>query len=126
MKSDFYIKILVIIQLLLVVLMIVFFTSTISDINKIDKTDVIKSLQLEIDSLNTVNSEAMSTIDSLTNSVVSINYNVKNINYRIKRINNNIEQLKLNTGEKINSIDTFNNTSIDLFFSGRYGIYKNN
>lgn len=75
--------------------------------NKIDK------IQNKIDSTQTVNLE-------LKERVSQINKNIYLLSDKINSVNNDIKQIKKNTDEKVNAIDTIGFNELERFFSDRY------
>ena len=84
------------------------------------KTDVaaynakIDSIQTEIDSIGLVN-------DKLTEEIKTIDSEIDNIDGDIAKVTKNITIIKNQTNEKIDSVNNFNFSDLEKFFTERYG-----
>ena len=75
--------------------------------------DRIDSLQTKIDSITTINKE-------LDNRLVKIDTNIIEITKEISVVDNRITEIKVQTNEKINSVDAFDDSELQKFFTDRY------
>ena len=73
----------------------------------------IESFQTKIDSAQVVNKQIDGKLAKVDTAVVAI---TKQINH----IDNSIVTIKNQTNEKINSVDRFSHSELELFFSNRY------
>ena len=78
-----------------------------------DYKDKIESIQTNIDSAKTVNTQIDSKLDSVREKVVTINND-------IHHIDKTITVVKQRTNEKIITIDKFSNPELEYFFTNRY------
>jgi vacuolar-type H+-ATPase subunit I/STV1 len=76
-----------------------------------------------IDSLNNHIIEVQKKQDSLTQNIVKYNEEIKEVDKVISNIKNEKTIIKEFYHEKIISVDTFNMSDIDKFFTNRYGQY---
>ena len=76
-----------------------------------------------IDSLNNHIIEVQKKQDSLTQDIVKYNEEIKEVDKVISNIKNEKTIIKEFYHEKIISVDTFNMSDIDKFFTNRYGQY---
>lgn len=89
------------------------------------KTDVAKfdskidSIQITIDSISIANNKLDSQIESLHSEIKTIDGN-------INRVEDNISNIKIQTDEKINNVDTFTFDELVSFFTNRYNDVINN
>jgi peptidoglycan hydrolase CwlO-like protein len=96
----------------------VFYTSRIkTDIN--GYKDKIESIQTNIDSAKTINTEIGVKIDSVKERVITINNEVHHIDKTVTVV-------KQKTNEKINTINKFSNPELEYFFTNRYNPALNN
>lgn len=73
----------------------------------------VKSLNVEIDTLKSINSN----IDIKLNGV---NDNIIQINDEIGKVDTDIKKFKQKTNEKINSVDDYTFNELEQFFTDRY------
>lgn len=103
------------ILLLAVLAMTIYSVFSVNDLRtniKQYKTKIDK-IQNKIDSTQTVNLE-------LKERVSQINKNIYLLSDKINSVNNDIKQIKKNTDEKVNAIDTIGFNELERFFSDRY------
>lgn len=87
------------------------------------KTDVkkykkeIEALQTKIDSAHNINKTLDLKIDSVNTVVTSITK-------EITLIDKNIKIIRKNTNEKVNTIDNLSNVELEQFFTNRYNQYN--
>ncbi len=74
----------------------------------------IKKVQIEIDSLDKINTRIYKKIDS-------VNAEVNYITNKIEKVDKTITIVKNNTNEKINNVNNFGLNELELFFANRYG-----
>ena len=83
------------------------------------KTDVaaynqkIDLIQKEIDSVETINKE-------ITSQIVTIDKEIDKVDANVNNVTKNITIIKTQTNEKIDSVNNFNFSDLDKFFSDRY------
>lgn len=75
--------------------------------------DKIDNLQTKVDSVNTLNRELDMKINSLHTQMELIDSDISNVQ-------NNIKTIKKQTNEKVNSVDNYSFTELELFFTERY------
>jgi peptidoglycan hydrolase CwlO-like protein len=75
--------------------------------------DKIKTIQVQVDSVQTVNKEIDGKIGKVDKKIV-------NVTKEIHHIDNTITIVKNNTNEKINTADNFGVNELELFFANRY------
>jgi len=75
--------------------------------------DKIKTIQVQVDSVQTVNKEIDRKIGKVDKKIV-------NVTKEIHHIDNTITIVKNNTNEKINTADNFGVNELELFFANRY------
>ena len=74
----------------------------------------IELLDSKIDSLHSEN-------DLLVNEVDSLNGTIKELDLEISKQDSALSNLKQETNEKINSVNSFSNSELTKFFAERYG-----
>jgi len=83
------------------------------------KTDIemynqkIDSIQHNIDSVVLVNKNLDLKIDSISSEIGLLDTDITSVN-------TNIRNIKVNTNEKVNSVDKFNFSDLNKFFTDRY------
>ena len=83
------------------------------------KTDIemynqkIDSIQYNIDSVVIANKNLDIKIDSISSEIGLLDTDITSVNTNIKNI-------KVNTNEKVNSVDKFNFSDLNKFFTNRY------
>jgi len=75
----------------------------------------------KIDSLNTHIEIVQKKQDSLSQNIIKYNSEIEKVDKIISNIKNEKTIIKEYYHEKIISVDTFNSSDIDKFFSNRYG-----
>ena len=75
--------------------------------------DKIETIQIKVDSAQTVNKQIDTKIDSVKENVISITK-------EIHHIDNTVTIVKKQTDEKINTVDKFSNAELEFFFTNRY------
>ena len=76
--------------------------------------DRIDSLQVKIDSATVINRE-------LDNKIAKVDSSILVLNNQISVVDNNINKIKTQTDEKVNDVDTYTPSELQMFFSTRYG-----
>lgn len=91
----------------------------------VDSADEIKRIKTELDSIQSENKRLFTKIEAYNSEITGINNKIISTYTKIDIINEDISTIKTNTSEKTNSIDSFNNSDIYMFFSTRYEYDKN-
>ena len=78
-----------------------------------DYNNKMKVLEFKVDSLHSVNSGLNCQIDTL-------NQQVNKLDLQIGLKNSRISNLKYKINEKVNAVDAFNNSELEMFFTDRY------
>lgn len=73
----------------------------------------IESIQTEIDSIQTINQQ-------ITEEIKQIDSEIDNIDNDINNVTKNITIIKKQTNEKIDSVNNFNFSDLEKFFTDRY------